>query len=121
MSERGMTREEFQELLKSPCPGTMPKQVDLGVSERLAEAARANPESVRVVARGKDNEVIIERPRTTELIEVTEVDAQGRPAKIRCYEAERGGWSMIEYRGGYREIQAVVHQYNPVDALKGNK
>jgi hypothetical protein len=53
------------------------------VSEKLAEAAKANPESVRVSARAADQTVVVDRPRRTEVLEVLEVDVEGRPARAR--------------------------------------
>jgi hypothetical protein len=58
--------------------------VTLPVSEKLAEAAKANPETVRVSARGSDGMSRIEGPRRNSIVTVCvdyvrEVDANGRP------------------------------------------
>jgi|SRR5262249_19385967 len=55
------------------------------VSDKIAKAVKANPESVRVSARGADGISIIERPHrnpqnVTVMVDyVREVDANGRP------------------------------------------
>jgi hypothetical protein len=58
------------------------------VSQRVAEAVKANPKSVRVSARGADGISIIERPRLNANVmvmidHVQEVDANGRPVWYR--------------------------------------
>jgi len=77
--------------------------VTLPVSEKIAEAVRANPESLRVSARGEDGIALVEGPRgnpahvTVRIDYVAEVDADGRPV-----------WPKAR----------VVHEYNPMDVLK---
>jgi hypothetical protein len=77
--------------------------VTLPVSPKIAEAVRANPESVRVSARGEDGIAVIEGPRgnpTGVIVRidlVSDVDAQGRPV-----------WPKV----------GVVHEYNPLGALR---
>jgi hypothetical protein len=76
--------------------------VTLPVSPKIAAAVSANPESVRVSARGADGIAVIEGPKgnlnhvTVRVDLVSEVDAQGRPV-----------WPTA----------GAVHQYNPLDAL----
>src|SRR5439155_4000510 len=80
---------------------------------KIAEAAQANPDSVRVrvTARGPDETVVIDRPRSG-LVEVIEVDALGRPKLTRKfnpetqeYDPETGKWTrrwdLIEHNAGY--------------------
>lgn len=54
------------------------------ISERVAQAVKANPESVRISARDSDGVTVFEKPqssaRVTVRVEyVQEVDANGRP------------------------------------------
>ncbi len=88
------------------------------VSEKVAEAAKANPESVRVSAKAADDTVVMERVRRHEMLEVLEVDAQGRPAAARRIDAETGERSIVEFVEGYRAPSGVVHQYDPMAALR---
>lgn len=73
------------------------------VSEKVAAAARSNPESVRVAARTEFGEHVVEGPRrnanhvTVQVDWVSEVDGAGRPV-----------WPAAR----------VVSDYNPFDALK---
>jgi len=58
--------------------------VTLPVSEKLAAAANANPQSVRVSARGSDGIARVEGPLPNSIVtvcvdRVREVDADGRP------------------------------------------
>jgi hypothetical protein len=83
-------RRLFYERLESgyynrkPQPLPIPVAV-VPVSEKIAEAVKANPQSVRVSARGTDDIAIVEGPRRDSMnvrvmIEyVREVDADGRP------------------------------------------
>jgi hypothetical protein len=77
--------------------------VTLPVSPKIAKAVKANPESVRVSARGEDGIAVVEGPRgnpnnvTVRVDLVAEVDAQGLPVWDRC---------------------GVVHEYNAFDALR---
>lgn len=68
--------------------GAKPKPtpvLTLPVSDKIAEAVAANPESVRVSARGADGIAVVEGPRrnSTNVVVrvdlVREVDAEGRP------------------------------------------
>jgi hypothetical protein len=72
------------------------------VSPKVAEAVKANPESVRISAKGADGISIIERPQRNHvnvkvMVDyVREVDADGRPM-----------WDR----------PGVVHEYDPLSAL----
>lgn len=88
------------------------------VSEKVAAAARANPESVRVSARAADETIVVERARRSEVMDVLEVDAQGRPAVVRRVDAETGQPSIMQFVEGYRAPSAVVHQYDPMAGLR---
>jgi phenylpyruvate tautomerase PptA (4-oxalocrotonate tautomerase family) len=88
------------------------------VSEKVAEAARANPESVRVSAKAADDTVVVERVRRHEMLEVLEVDAQGRPAAARRVDVETGERSIVEFVEGYRPSSGVVHAYDPMAGLR---
>jgi hypothetical protein len=83
-------RRLFYERLESgyynrkPQPVAVPVAV-VPVSEKIAEAVKANPQSVRISARGTDDIAIVEGPRRDSttvrvMVEyVREVDADGRP------------------------------------------
>ena len=77
--------------------------MSLPVSEKIAEAVRANPNSVRVSARGEDGIAVVEGPKanptgvTVRVDLVRGVDRDGRPV-----------WP----------VAGAVHEYNPLDALK---
>jgi hypothetical protein len=51
---------------------------------------------------------------------VLEVDAQGRPAWVRRLDCVTGEISEVEFVKGYRPANVVVHQYDPLAALKGD-
>ncbi len=86
------------------------------VSEKMAEAVRANPESVRLSAKAADETVVVDRPRRTEMIEVIET-AEGRALLARRYDSATNEWTTIEFEGGYRR-SGVVSDYNPLDGLR---
>lgn len=122
-----MTREEyaklekeFEQLMATPIPRAKPKpppKVVAAVSDRMNAAVKANPESVRVVAKTDDGVTLVERPRVLERLEVTEVDAKGRPKLARCYDVATNSWGMVEFKDGYRQPNAAVHEYDPLSAL----
>jgi hypothetical protein len=86
------------------------------VSEKMAEAVRANPESVRLSAKAADETVVVDRPRRTEQIEVIEVE--GCQAKLALrHDLTTNERHLIEYEGGYRRT-GVVSDYNPMDGLR---
>ena len=86
------------------------------VSEKFAEAARANPESVRVYARATDDTTIVERP--SRIVEVLEVDAQGRPALARSFDVTTNSYGTVQFEGGYRKPPGAEHDYNPLSGLR---
>jgi hypothetical protein len=90
------------------------------VSEKMAEAIKANPESLRVSARGADDTTVVDRPRRTEMLEVVAVDAQGRPSRVARVDCATGERSVLEYVEGNRQSNTVTHQYDPLAALKGD-
>jgi hypothetical protein len=107
-----MTREEYaaleakyQRLLAEPLPRVTPKPkptpvLSLPVSDKIADAAKGNPASVRVSARGEDGIAVVEGPRhnphnvTVRVDWVRQVGPDGRPI----------------YEGA-----GVVHEYNPIE------
>ena len=91
------------------------------VSEKFAAAARANPDSVRVSARSEDDTIVVDRPRRTEVIEVLEVDTEGRPAVARRYDIATGQWGTVEFNQGYRAQPGAVSDYNPLSRLRGDE
>jgi hypothetical protein len=87
------------------------------VSEKFAEAVKANPASVRLSARAADDTVVVDRPRRTEAIQVLEVDREGRPALALLHDLATNERHLVEYEGGYRRT-GVVSDYNPMDGLR---
>ena len=63
---------------------------------------------------------MIDGERLKERFEVLEVDAQGRPAWVRRLDCVTGEISEVEFVKGYRPANVVVHQYDPLAALKGD-
>jgi hypothetical protein len=90
------------------------------VSEKMAEAIKANPTSVRISAKGADQTTVVDRPRKTEVLEVVEVDGQGRPSRVARFECATGERSVLEYVEGYRQPSGVQSVYDPLAALKGH-
>lgn len=87
------------------------------VSEKMAEAVRANPESVRLSAKATDETVVVDRPRRTEAIHVIEVDSEGRPALAMRHDLTTNERHLVEYDQGYRRT-GIVSDYNPLDGLR---
>ena len=103
---------------KAAAEAAKPKPAVIAVvSEKFAEAAKANPESVRLFAKAADETVVVDRPLRTERIEVIEVDREGRSALAVRHDLATNEWSTIEYEGGYRRT-GVVSEYNPMDGLR---
>jgi hypothetical protein len=91
------------------------------VSLKMAEAIKANPTSVRISARAADETVVVDRPRRTDVLEVVEVDREGRPAKVRRMDCATGEVSVLDFVEGYRQAPGAVSVYDPLAALKGNE
>jgi hypothetical protein len=91
------------------------------VSPKMAEAIKANPSSLRVSAKGAEEVTVVDRPRRTELLEVLEVDGQGRPSRVQRFDCASGETSELEFVGGYRQPSGAVSVYDPLAALKGNE
>jgi hypothetical protein len=102
---------------KPPQPKPKPALVAT-VSEKFAEAARTNPGNVRLSVTAKDETVVVERPRRTEVLEVLAVDVEGRPAKARRYDTLTGEWGVVDFEKGYRQPSGAVHSYDPLSALQ---
>jgi hypothetical protein len=118
-----LTEERKREILASvgawPRTPKKPKPTVVAeVSEKVAAAARANPESVRVSAKAVDETIVVERARRSEVIDVLEVDAQGRPSVAWRTDLETGQRSIMQFAEGYRAPSGAVHQYDPMAALK---
>jgi hypothetical protein len=90
------------------------------VSPKMAEAIKAHPESLRLSVNVADEPAVIDRPRRTEVLEVLEVDANGRPSRVARFECATGQTSVLEYAGGYRQPSGAVSNYDPFLALKGS-
>jgi hypothetical protein len=83
------------------------------VSQKFAEAAKANPANVRLSVPAVDDTVVVERPRRSEIVEVLEVDGQGRVALARNLDPQTGAMQIVEFEGGYRR-SGVVSNYDPI-------
>jgi hypothetical protein len=105
---------------KAAAEAAKPKVVTT-VSPKMAEAIKANPASLRLSAKAEDETTVVDRPRRTEVMEVLEVDAQGRPSRVARFECATGERSVLEYVGGYRQPPGAVSVYDPFAALKGNQ
>jgi len=103
--DEGLSLEErrkrfFERIENEPLRPAKPKPtpvVTLPVSENVAQAAKAHPESVRIAARDANGMSVIEGPRPKSIVTVCvdyvrEVDANGRPV-----------WPQA----------GTVHEYNP--------
>jgi hypothetical protein len=101
---------------KAAAEAAKPK-LETRVSARMAEAVRANPASLRLSAKAVDGTTIIDRPRRTEVIEVLEVDAQGRPSLARRIDCTTGDHSLVEFESGYRR-SGVQRDWNPIARLR---
>jgi hypothetical protein len=113
----------YREWMATPIPKAKPKPVEgtVAFSPKLAQAAKANPESVRVrvTAKAPDDTVVVDLPRRPqELVEVLSVDSAGRPARVRRYETATGEWSIVEYEQGYRQPPGAAHEYDPLRGLR---
>jgi hypothetical protein len=123
--QREETDEEFLARLaarrakrKAEAEAARPK-LQVTVTPKLVEAAKANPASVqvRVSANAPDGTTVIERARRTEMIEVVEV-RDAKPSLVRRLDLETGEWSSIEMAEGYRPKPGVVSEWNPLDGLR---
>lgn len=88
------------------------------VSEKLAAAARANPDSVRISARADDDTIVVDRPRRSDIVEVVEVDAQGRPKLARAYDAASNTYGDVEFKEGYRAGGSAQSVYDPIERFE---
>jgi hypothetical protein len=126
-NEREETDEEFlarlaakrakRKAAKAAAAEAAKPQLTLKVSTEAAERARARPE-VRFSTVRKDETVVIERARVTEIIQPLEVDGQARVARARHIDCATGEASIVEYRDGYRLPGGAVSDYNPLDGLR---
>jgi hypothetical protein len=91
------------------------------VSPEIAEAIKTNPSSLRLSVNRADDIPVVDRPRRTELLEVLEVDAEGRSSRVARFECATGARSVLDYAGGYRQPAGATHVYDPYSALKGSE
>jgi len=123
-----MKRADIEEILRKNPPPPWPehlrkkKQAVLApVSERMAQAVKANPASLRISAKAEDGVTVIERPdqrRPLSHVQVLEVDKDGRPLLVQHYDPATNTAGIVKYQDGYAQSGAR-HEYNPFDALKG--
>lgn len=104
---------------KAAAEAAKPKVVAT-VSAEMAEAIKTNPTSLRLSVNRPDEIPVVDRPRRTEVLEVLEVDAQGRPSRVARFECATGERSVLEYVEGYRQPNIVASIYDPLDGLKGD-
>lgn len=102
---------------RKPKPEPKPT-VTLEVEPATAERVRARPESVRLSTVREDAIPVLERVRPREIVQVLEVDAEGRPKLARHIDCATGDLGMVEYRNGYRQGPGVMSDYNPMDGLR---
>jgi sugar-specific transcriptional regulator TrmB len=112
----------WEELVRMPFPPPKPKvEVVASVSSKMAEAIKANPTSLRLSVNRPDEIPVVDRPQKVEVMEVLEVDAQGRPSRVARFECATGERSVIEFVDGYRQPSGAVSVYDPLAALKGDR
>lgn len=92
------------------------------VSEKMAEAIKANPTSLQLRAKGAEEVVeVIDRPRPTEVIQLMdEPTINGRVARASRFDCATGETTVIEFVDGYRQPSGAIHIYDPFAALKEN-
>ena len=56
--------------------------------------------------------------RQSDIVEVLEVDAQGRVAVARTCDAATNSYGVVEFNQGYRAQPGAVKDYNPISALR---
>jgi hypothetical protein len=95
-------------------------KVVASVSPQMAEAIKSNPTSLRLSVNVADEPAVVDRPRRTEVLEVLEVDRQGRPSKVQRFECVTGQMSVLDFVGGYGQQPFVEHVYDPFSGLKGS-
>ena len=61
---------------------------------------------------------VVERVQVKEIVQVLEVDAQGRPKLARHVDCSTGEPGIVDYRDGYRQAPAALSDYNPMDGLQ---
>jgi hypothetical protein len=112
-------RAERKAAAEAPAEAAKPKVVAT-IPPKMAEAIKANPTSLRLSVKGDDEVVVVDRPRRTEVLEVLEVDAAGRPSRVARFDCASGERTVLDYVAGYRPAGGAVHVYDPLAALKGN-
>lgn len=95
-------------------------KLEVTVSPKLAEAVKANPDTLRVSAKAADETMFVERPRTFKQTEVLAVDTFGRPARVWQREVVMGEMveGVVDYENGYSRLPSVRSEYNPMDGLR---
>jgi hypothetical protein len=100
MSDIKLSREERKrQIMEELWPTKPPPKPGMAapISDRMVAAVRANPADVRMVAKEETGAVLVERLVTVRTDLVWEVDENARPV-----------WPKA----------GVVHEYNPLDALR---
>ena len=93
-------------------PKPKPVVAPIPVSEKLAQAAKANPESVKVrVSAEVEGVVVVDPPRRGVIAdEVREVAERRAGARAERERIEKEAWL-------YRPGAGVIHVYNPINGL----
>jgi hypothetical protein len=106
---------------KAAAEAAKPKLVAT-VSPEIAEAIKANPESLRLSVNRPDEIPVVDRPRRTEIIEVIpdEPTIDGKLTRAWRTDCATGERSVIEFVGGYRQPSGAISTYDPFAALKGS-
>jgi hypothetical protein len=104
--------------LRKPVPSP---QARTPLEGKVGEVAKANPRGVevRVTARDVDGTTWVAPPvRPREIVQVLEVDREGRPKLSRNVDCSTSEASLVEYQGGYRQSPGAISHYDPLAALK---
>jgi hypothetical protein len=120
----------YERLMATPLPKAKskpkPAVMPTVVSEKLAAAAKANPDSVsvRVSARDERGVVVVDPPRPGVVMPqpkavVHEVDAAGRPSVVSRFNEGTREWDCVEYVDGYAPKPGAVSNYDPMSRLRG--
>ena len=85
-------------------------RVSADVNEKFAEAVKANPQTLRMSATTRDGTTVVHRPR---IVEVLEVDREGRPSVARSYDPTTNTFGEVHYDQGYQR-PLVAKDHDPI-------
>ena len=104
----------------APKPKPKPQLMVEPASAQTIANAKARPDKVKIVTESDDGVAVIDRPRRSGVVEVLEVDGNGRPKLVRCWDATTRELTTMRFEDGYPPRAGAVSAYNPIDALKGH-